>query len=99
MQTTPEAAAFIKETKAKIFDDQGVINHIGYLKDRWKDEKEFEDFNDYKKNIKGVTFPDVRVSKAFTITRSAFGAKVTVKFGARGNVTYSASAPKVEFRG
>ena len=99
MLTTPEAKEFIDETKAKIFDDQSVINRIGQLQDRWQEEQAYEDFKDYQTAIKNMTFQDVRVSKAFKLVRSAFGATVTIKFNTNGGVKYSVDAPSVEFRG
>lgn len=37
-------------------------DHLAYLRSRWQDEKEYEDFNDYIKAIKD-TFPGYNLQK------------------------------------
>jgi hypothetical protein len=48
-------------------------NTLSYLRDRWEDEREYEDFSDYKAKIKQTValyegFSLVKMTKAFTIT-------------------------------
>tara|TARA_R110000772_G_scaffold107206_1_gene209422 strand:+ start:1113 stop:1370 length:258 start_codon:yes stop_codon:yes gene_type:complete len=60
---------------------------LGYLRDRWKDECMFEDFEDYRKSAEetitkaGGTF--VKMTKAFTTTFTADGHTGTIKVNAR----------------
>lgn len=67
---------------------------IFYLKDRWSDEKEYEDFNEYKKVLKSyfkdTGFTVKKVSKAFTVTFQRNNVETTVKFSASGNIKGSA---------
>jgi len=52
-----------------LFDDKS--DTLYYLKDRWEDEKEYEDFEDYidviKKIFADYHFKDIRVNKRFNI--------------------------------
>tara|TARA_R110000824_G_scaffold20974_1_gene78641 strand:- start:630 stop:920 length:291 start_codon:yes stop_codon:yes gene_type:complete len=46
-------------------------NRLGYFRDRWEDEKDYEDFEEYRAAIKKLFeengFSDVKVNKRFTI--------------------------------
>lgn len=48
------------------------VNRLGYFRDRWEDEKDYEDFEDYRAAIinlfKENGFSDIKVNKRFTIT-------------------------------
>lgn len=58
------------------------------LYDRWKDEKEYEDFNDYKKVISEkmtlLGALNVSLTKDFKITYTVGARQYTVKVGAHG---------------
>ena len=47
------------------------IDKLGYLRDRWQDEKEYEDFADYKKVVTEIFeefgFTNIKLSKGFMI--------------------------------
>ena len=45
-----EQDAKTRETVSKIVKD-GFIEHLCYLKDRWNEEKEYENFADYKASM------------------------------------------------
>ena len=65
---------------------------IYYLKDRWNDEKDYEDFKDYEQIVKEIfvdhnkehktSFTNVRVNKRFTINCETSVALITLKFNA-----------------
>ena len=52
-----------------------------YLEDRWNNEKEYEDFNDYKKIILKIfkDFPDTKIDKNFNITITGKERKITIR--------------------
>ena len=47
------------------------IDTLGYLRDRWQDEREYEDFSDYKKRVEEIFgefgFTGITLSKGFVI--------------------------------
>lgn len=65
---------------------------IYYLKDRWSDEKDYEDFKDYEQIVKEIfadhnkehktSFTNVRVNKHFKINCETSVALITLKFNA-----------------
>lgn len=61
----------IKEPSAmdSLFDK--YINKLGYMRDRWQDEKEYEDFDEYKKVVKEIFeefgFTKITLSKGFVV--------------------------------
>ena len=54
---------------SRFYDDS--LKKIVYLKERWDDESEYEDFNDYYANIKESCFPS-----AVRMTKRPFGVVV-----------------------
>lgn len=41
---------FLNEKVKKFVEDN--VDHFAYLKARWQDEREYEDFSDYEKNVR-----------------------------------------------
>ena len=57
--------------------------HLFYLKQRWKDEGKYEDFNDYRKIILEIfkDFPNTKVDKNFNITIKGKDRIMIIKVG------------------
>lgn len=63
----------------KMFDD--VLESMGYLYSRWQDEKQYEDFEEYKK----VMIKNLEPFEGFTLTKATkrpFGFQFTIGNGA-----------------
>lgn len=61
-----------------------------YLQDRWKDEKEYEDFAEYQevvsKIFKEYGFTDIKLLKSFVIKCKENGHPITVKLFKSGKI-------------
>jgi len=73
--------------------DENVIDTIGYFADRWGDEKEYEDFEDYKtavkKNLDKVLgdVSEIKMSKRpFGVTFNHKGLEINIRFLKNGKV-------------
>ena len=68
----------VNKVKEIVLRKQDFLFH---LKHRWNDEKEYEDFNDYKKIILEIfkDFPDTKIDKNFNITIKGKERKIIVK--------------------
>lgn len=86
--TQADLQAVTDIVKEKIWSDDDFCDHVYYLKARWADEGQFEDFGDYRKSIVDRLGFDVKVTKHFTISFEKRGCKAEVKFGAGGNMKY-----------
>lgn len=84
--TTKKALAMFptivpRSTAARILD----------LKDRWRDEREFENFDDYVKVVKSLLEIDgvtvAKVTKTFATTLHLDGIRMEVKFSTAGLIT------------
>lgn len=70
-------------TKNLVDDMFDNADLLWYLKDRWQDEKEYEDFSDYKDKVqkfveeKGFVF--VKMTKGFKITMEHLNTLITMK--------------------
>jgi len=58
-------------------------DNLFYLKQRWKDEGKYEDFNDYRKIILEIfkDFPNTKVNKNFNITIKGKDRIIIIKVG------------------
>tara|TARA_Y100001951_G_scaffold84459_1_gene73835 strand:+ start:428 stop:676 length:249 start_codon:yes stop_codon:yes gene_type:complete len=78
----------MKTRLQKLFKKHGT--HLFNLKDRWSDEKEFEDIEDYGKEIakifKRYGYTDTSVTRAFMIKTNLEGRKLKVKMYQSGRV-------------
>lgn len=70
---------------------QPLLEKLGYLRDRWQDEREYEDWSDYVEAMKKLTPPEMAFVKA---TKAPFGFVVK---GANGGFQFTASANKAGF--
>lgn len=90
MTTTLAQATVASDRAAFRKDFEGIATTVYNLKDRWADERDYEDFADYIKVVKerflkaGITV--TKVSKTFAITTSG---GVTFTFYANGSVKSS----------
>ena len=83
-----------KQTAQDLFDflkaSTALVDKIYYLKFRWLDEREYEDFKDYKKGVeelfKNSAYEVVSVSKTFNIELKEFNSAdiLTMKCGVNG---------------
>ena len=75
----------IRKNIDKCLDDNS--KNLYYLKSRWNDEKEYEDFNEYVKifqdTFKKYGFEDITLTKSFKITLKHLGWKT--QFGLNYN--------------
>ena len=77
-----------RENISKVLNNTKNIEHFNYLYDRWQDEKQYEDFNDYIKSMmtvmpEGATL--VKGSKRpFGVTINYGGQKVEIALKHRG---------------
>jgi hypothetical protein len=46
-----------------LFNGQALLNKMGYLYERWQDEKEFEDWKDYSDEMEKLIEPFVSANK------------------------------------
>ena len=78
----------MKSVMQKLFKKHGT--HLFNLKDRWSEEKEFEDIADYGKEIakifKRFGFTDTSVTRAFLIKTNLEGRKLKIKMYQSGRV-------------
>jgi len=62
------------------------VDVLLYLKDRWQDEKDYEDFKNYisqvKKFVESKGFVFVKMTKGFCITMKYLNTLITMKLGA-----------------
>ena len=78
----------MKSNIQQLFKKHGT--HLFNLKDRWAEEKEFEDIADYGKEIakifKRFKFTDTSVTRAFLIKTNLDGQKLKIKMYQSGRV-------------
>ena len=69
-----------KEKLIAIINNENVVNTFGYLYERWQDEKEYEDINDYGITIVNTINKEMPFLKAACIrtTKRPFGVKIYV---------------------
>lgn len=69
----------------KVFTDNE--EKLGYLKGRWQDEKEYEDFEEYKAIMKplfeAAGFRVLKITKSFSIQVTKDGMGFEMKIGTR----------------
>lgn len=74
----------IMDEQQTIIKNENLISQICYLKNRWKDEREFEDFSDYvtamKDTLKTEGYELVKLTKTFAITLIGKYATYLLKF-------------------
>ena len=71
----------ISETSPGLIAFRAVQSKLEYLYDRWQDEKEYEDFSEYKETLeKAFTEQGATVTK---VTKSPFAAHFTASDGLR----------------
>lgn len=91
-QLVAEFNAFQAKMKAALLNNV-TINKVYELKDRWQDEREFEDFNDYVEVIRSITgLPKLKMTKTFVITVTEGCFEYTAKYPAKGNISGSSKA-------
>lgn len=81
---SPESKALMDGLSAAI---KKHLERLSYLKSRWLDEREYEDFAEYEKVIReifeGEGFKVLKIGKSFSIDLAREGRKLNVKIGAR----------------
>lgn len=81
--TLEEKTNILNEERA-IIQNKNIVDQICYLKGRWYDEREYEDFNDYitvmKETLKKEGYNLVKMTKTFAITLMGKYATYLLKF-------------------
>ena len=72
---TPERKAQLDEVKTALnaFVGSPAIDSLGYLWSRWQDEKEYENFDDYGKQMEKLLAEHGNVFKFVKATKRPFG--------------------------
>lgn len=71
MQTQVDTFKLSLKGLESLLADKDRQNKVYYLKDRWTDEREYEDFEDYKTAMKAIwdltSFEFVSMNKSFSV--------------------------------
>lgn len=66
-----------KETITKLVNDDNLCRHLAYLSGRWQDEREYENFADYTKNMADSVAEVIGTVSDPVGTKKPFGIKFT----------------------
>lgn len=66
-----------KETITKLVNDGNLCRHLMYLSGRWQDEREYENFADYTKNMADSVAEVIGAVSDPVGTKRPFGIKFT----------------------
>ena len=91
---TPELQTKIQDFRNQvypIYNSEEFCDELGYLKGRWLDERQYEDFEQYKKRIaelfKTVNYDNIQVTKNFRIVLTKENVNIEIKCSTR-NISF-----------
>ena len=77
----------ISEEAKSIINNNTVIDNLCYLKSRWHDESEYEDFNEYKETMQKIVekegYKFIKMSKTYALTLEGKYSNYLLKFNGK----------------